>query len=101
MDLVVGLERFPVNNSKQRIDDLSWMPGGQVASALVGCARLGWRACYIGRFGDDETGRVGRHSLEDEGVELAWAPVVPGGRTRTAAARCERGLGTHPAAGRR
>jgi sugar/nucleoside kinase (ribokinase family) len=84
MDLVVGLEHFPANNSKQRIDDLSWMPGGQVASALVGCARLGWRACYIGRFGDDEPGRVGRHSLEDEGVELAWAPVVPGGRTRTA-----------------
>ena len=84
MDLVVGLEQFPVNNSKQRIDDLSWMPGGQVASALVGCARLGWRTCYIGRFGEDEPGRVGRRSLEDEGVDLQWAATVPGGRTRTA-----------------
>ncbi len=84
MDLVVGLEHFPVNNSKQRIDDLSWMPGGQVASAIVGCARLGWRTAYIGRFGEDEPGRVGRRSLEDEGVDLQSAGVVPGGRTRTA-----------------
>src|SRR3954469_7294824 len=84
MDLVVGLEHFPVNNSKQRIDDLSWMPGGQVASAMGGCARLGWRTAYIGRFGEDEPGRVGRRSLEDEGVDLQAAGVVPGGRTRTA-----------------
>lgn len=94
MDLVVGLERFPASNSKQRIDDLSWMPGGQVASALVGCARLGWRTSYIGRFGDDEPGRVGRHSLEDEGVDLAWAGVVPGGRTRTAVILVDHHTGT-------
>jgi sugar/nucleoside kinase (ribokinase family) len=94
MDLVVGLERFPAANSKQPIDDLSWMPGGQVASAMVGCARLGWRACYIGRFGDDEPGRVGRRSLEDEGVDVAWAGVVPGGRTRTAVILVDHHTGT-------
>jgi len=94
MDLVVGLERFPASNSKQRIGDLSWMPGGQVASALVGCARLGWRACYIGRFGDDEPGRVGRRSLEDEGVDVGWAGIVPEGRTRTAVILVDHHTGT-------
>jgi sugar/nucleoside kinase (ribokinase family) len=94
MDLVVGLERFPASNSKQRIDDLSWMPGGQVASALVGCARLGWRTSYIGRFGDDEPGRVGRRSLEDEGVDLACADIVPGGRTRSAVILVDHHTGT-------
>jgi sugar/nucleoside kinase (ribokinase family) len=94
MDLVVGLERFPATNSKQRIDDLSWMPGGQVASALVGCARLGWRATYFGRFGDDEPGHVGRRSLEDEGVDLTWASTVKGGRTRTAVILVDHHTGT-------
>lgn len=84
IDLVVGLQHFPRNNSKQPIDDLSWMPGGQVASALVGCARLGWRTRYIGRFGDDEPGRIGRRSLEEEGVDVSSAEIVAGARSRTA-----------------
>ena len=56
--------------------------------------RLGWRACYIGRFGDDEPGRVGRRSLEDEGVDIGWAGVVPGGRTRTAVILVDHHTGT-------
>jgi sulfofructose kinase len=83
IDLVARLPAFPGSNSKQRIEQLAWLPGGQVASALVGCARLGWRACYCGAFGDDELGARGRASLEDEGVVVA-ATVVPGARSRFA-----------------
>ena len=39
-------------------------PGGQVASALVACARLGLRAKYIGTVGDDERGRIQIESLQ-------------------------------------
>jgi sugar/nucleoside kinase (ribokinase family) len=83
IDLVARVPEFPRPNSKVPIDHLRWLPGGQVASALVGCARLGWRTCYIGRFGDDELGARGRESLEREGVALA-IPSSSGSRSRFA-----------------
>jgi sugar/nucleoside kinase (ribokinase family) len=83
IDLVARVPVFPLSNSKHHIDALAWIPGGQVASAMVGCARLGWRTCYVGRFGDDDLGARGRASLEDAGVELA-ATFVPGARSRFA-----------------
>jgi sugar/nucleoside kinase (ribokinase family) len=45
--------------------------GGQAATAAVGCARLGWRARYIGAIGDDIWGRRVRDQLGAERVELA------------------------------
>jgi sugar/nucleoside kinase (ribokinase family) len=83
IDLVARVPVFPLSNSKHHIDALAWIPGGQVASAMVGCARLGWRTCYIGRFGDDDLGVRGRASLEEAGVDLA-VTVVPGARSRFA-----------------
>jgi sugar/nucleoside kinase (ribokinase family) len=83
IDLLARVTRFPESNSKQRLEELVWLPGGQVASAMVGCARLGWRACYIGRFGDDDLGVRGRTSLEADGVALA-VTIVSGARSRCA-----------------
>ena len=45
-------------------------PGGQVASAMVACARLGLRAKYIGAMGDDERGRIQMESLRGTGIDL-------------------------------
>jgi sulfofructose kinase len=84
IDLVARVPAFPAPNSKLQLSALSRMPGGQVASALVCCARLGWRSRYIGRFGDDDFGQLGRGSLEAEGVDVSEAVVVPGARTRFA-----------------
>src|SRR5215208_1390320 len=53
-DLLTVVAEFPVSNSKQRLQRVARMPGGQIATAMVTCARLGWRARYIGSFGDDE-----------------------------------------------
>ncbi len=50
---------------------------------MVCCARLGWRARYVGRFGTDELGRFGVGSLEQEGVDVSAAQVVEA-RTRFA-----------------
>jgi sulfofructose kinase len=84
VDLVARVPVFPQANSKHRLASFSRLPGGQVASALVCCARLGWRARYLGRFGDDEPGRLGWESLEGERVDMTAAQVVPGARTRFA-----------------
>ena len=84
VDLVAMLREFPTGNSKQRIERFARFPGGQVASALVCCARLGWRARYLGRFGADELGEIGRNSLTAEGVDVAAAEVIAGAHTRFA-----------------
>jgi sugar/nucleoside kinase (ribokinase family) len=83
IDLLARVAAFPASNSKHKLQELIWLPGGQVASAMVGCARLCWRTCYVGRFGDDDLGTRGRASLEAEGVVLA-SETVSGARSRCA-----------------
>ena len=79
-DLLVVLERFPAPDSKQPVRYHAVSPGGQAASAMVACARLGWRTRYVGCFGDDENGRRGQSSLADEGVDIGACRVAPGTR---------------------
>jgi len=78
IDLLTVVAEFPVSNSKQRLQRVARMPGGQTATALVTCSRLGWRARYVGSFGDDELGTVSRQSLIDEGVDISAARIVTG-----------------------
>ena len=75
-DLLVVLEQFPQPDSKQPIRRRACSPGGQAASAMVACARLGWRTRYVGCFGDDENGQRGRSSLADEGVDVSACRVA-------------------------
>lgn len=83
LDLLAVVSEFPRSNSKQRITRFARLPGGQVASAMVCCARLGWRARYAGRFGSDELGQLGVRSLADEGVDVSAVQIVDA-RTRFA-----------------
>lgn len=78
VDLVAVSAAFPVPNSKQRLDRFVRLPGGQMATAAAACARLGWRARYIGSFGGDELGRLGRESLTHEGVDISASWTVEG-----------------------
>src|SRR5258707_1093244 len=56
VDLVAVVAEYPVPNTKQRLQRFARLPGGQMATAMATCANLGWRARYIGSFGDDELG---------------------------------------------
>jgi sugar/nucleoside kinase (ribokinase family) len=78
IDLVAVVSQHPPPNSKQRLERFERMPGGQVATALSVCARLGWTASYIGRFGDDDLGRLSRDSLTDIGIDLSGSATVQG-----------------------
>jgi sulfofructose kinase len=51
--------------------------GGQAASAMVACARLGLRAKYVGKVGDDEAGAFSLESIRSEGVDVRDVVVVP------------------------
>ncbi|HXG31853.1 MAG TPA: PfkB family carbohydrate kinase [Bryobacteraceae bacterium] len=69
-DTLLLVPRFPAYAGKVAIEDELISPGGQVASAMVTCARLGLRVKYIGTVGDDERGRIQLESLEAEGINL-------------------------------
>jgi sugar/nucleoside kinase (ribokinase family) len=57
--------------------------GGQIATALVACARLGLRAAFRGRVGDDADGREVLDGLAAENVNVDRA-LAGGGPTRHA-----------------
>ena len=78
VDLLAVTAEFPASNSKQRLQRFARSAGGQTATALVTCARMGWRVRYIGTFGDDEFGQVSRESLIQEGVDVSAARTVVG-----------------------
>jgi sulfofructose kinase len=69
-DTLIVIPHFPAYGGKVPFHDEILSPGGQVASAIVTCAKLGLRSKYIGTIGDDERGRVQMESLQGSGVNL-------------------------------
>ena len=69
-DTLILLSHFPAYAGKVAFDRELLSPGGQVASAMVTCARLGLRVKYIGTVGDDERGRIQLESLRETGINL-------------------------------
>ena len=69
-DTLLVVSHFPAYGGKVPFQHEILSPGGQVASAMVACARLGLRAKYIGTLGDDERGRVQMESLAGSGIDL-------------------------------
>ncbi|MGO4881580.1 MAG: carbohydrate kinase family protein [Bryobacteraceae bacterium] len=69
-DTLLVVPRFPAFAGKVPIEEEIVSPGGQVASALAACARLGLRTKYIGAVGDDERGRIQWDSLLEAGINL-------------------------------
>jgi len=78
VDLMAVVAEFPVSDSKQRLQRVSRQSGGQIATALVACSRLGWKTRYIGRFGKDEFGICARETLAAEGVDVSAAQAIAG-----------------------
>ena len=60
VDLLAVVAEHPAVNSKQRLQRVTRLPGGQIATAMATCAKLGWRASYIGSFGGDDMGTLSR-----------------------------------------
>lgn len=84
LDLVAVVNPYPARNTKHALRDFAQRPGGPAATTAVGVARLGWRARYIGRFGNDAFGRQGRQSLVDAGVDIEHCLTVAGATSQFA-----------------
>jgi sulfofructose kinase len=70
-DTLLLVKEFPPYAGKVAFDREMLSPGGQVATAVVACARLGLRAKYVGTIGDDRRGDIQRQSLEGTGVDTS------------------------------
>ena len=75
IDDIYRLPALPSPNVKIPVAAYRQAPGGQVATAMCACARLGLRASYIGAFGDDEHGARIRKALDERGVHTGDAVV--------------------------
>lgn len=77
-DTVILVRDFPALGGKERVVGISRQAGGQIATAMVVCRRLGLSSRYIGKVGDDEAGRFQLRSLQDEGVDVTHVQMVAG-----------------------
>ncbi len=93
MDYISILPRFPEPHSKLPIREVRLEPGGQVATALTTCRRLGLSARYIGSVGSDYLGRLQIESLEQEGLETTGVRIVAGATSQVAFILVEDGVG--------
>jgi sulfofructose kinase len=83
-DTLVLVQEFPPYAGKVAFDRELLSPGGQVATAIVACAKLGLRTKYIGTVGDDLRGEIQRESLEGTGVDTSSLIVRAGCPNQTA-----------------
>ncbi len=77
-DTVIRVRDFPALGGKEKLISSTMQAGGQVATALVTCQRLGLRTRYIGKVGDDYPGKFQLASLKREGVDVRYTKVARG-----------------------
>ncbi len=70
-DTLLLVKEFPPYAGKVPFEKELLSPGGQVATAIVACAKLGLKTKYIGTIGDDLRGDIQRESLEGTGVDTS------------------------------
>ncbi len=75
-DTVIRVRQFPPLGGKEKLVESSMQAGGQVATALVTCQRLGLKCRYIGKVGDDIGGQYQLASLRREAIDLRHLRVV-------------------------
>jgi sulfofructose kinase len=69
IDTLIFAPQFPSYGSKVEFRSASMQPGGQVATAMVACARWGLRTRYVGKLGDDLAAKMHEAEFAGAGVE--------------------------------
>lgn len=92
MDTICVVPHFPAPNTKVHMSEVRVEPGGQVATALAACTRLGLTARYIGSVGSDDWAKAQLASLREEHLELD-VREVEGASSQMAVILLEDGIG--------
>ena len=92
-DTLLVVPHFPAYAGKVPYQDEVLSPGGQVASAMVTCSKLGLRTKYIGTIGDDDRARIQMESLRGSGINLEHVQVRAGCANQSAYIIIDRATG--------
>ena len=92
-DTAILVSRYPDYNTKMPFLEERMEAGGEVATAVVACQKLGKRSKYIGTVGDDERGRFQIESLRGSGVDINDLRVLPGCPNQSAYILIDRSTG--------
>ncbi len=68
-DTLIRLASFPTIGSKVEFDEVSILPGGQTATAIVACQSWGLRTRYVGKLGDDTAATLHHTAFKLTGVD--------------------------------
>lgn len=93
LDRRIGVQSLPQAGEKQAVRTDQSFPGGQVATAMLGCARLGLSTRFIGAVGSDECADPALAPLVAGGVDIRAVQRIEGGSTRQAWVLVESGKG--------
>jgi ribokinase len=80
-DLVVNADRFPVVDEYLTGHSPRHLPGGKGGNQAVASARCGTPTWLAGRVGDDETGRLLKANLSENGVDISLVQTASGEST--------------------
>ncbi|MAE97325.1 MAG: ribokinase [Deltaproteobacteria bacterium] len=84
LDQVARLPAFPAFAGKAAMRSWHEHPGGQIATAVLACARLGLRTAFVGSVGEDDAGRRTLAPLRAAGVDVSGVVVRAGVRSQGA-----------------
>jgi ribokinase len=77
-DLLGVAPHIPTIDEEIAVLQSSQQGGGKAATAVVALARLGHKAAFIGKIGDDPIGAIIRSGFESTGVDASMLVVEPG-----------------------
>ncbi|MBW8271194.1 PfkB family carbohydrate kinase [Caldovatus aquaticus] len=89
-DHTFWVDEIPQPPAKSTARAYSLGPGGLAANAAIAVARLGGRAAFWGRIGDDLNGEPLAEALAAEGVDVSGLRRVKGARTPVSAVLVDR-----------
>ncbi len=78
LDKIYLVDKIPAADEEGFVKDLKLYPGGSAANTIVGLARLGLKAAYIGKVGSDEEGRILLNDLRSENVDTTCVVKAEG-----------------------
>lgn len=70
MDLVLQVQRAPMEGETVQGESISYVPGGKGANQAVSCARQGARVRMVGQVGPDHHGKTLCDALAQDGIDV-------------------------------
>jgi len=93
LDHVLDVDGLPPFGGKERARGYARLPGGQIATALLACSRLGLRTAFVSSVGDDVAAPEVLDPLRAAGVDVSGVVVIPGATSQLAVIFVDRKTG--------